>query len=119
MCLIYWKISNLTIYHARFVDQDMFMQFCGLGPGHKATCSVTKVFQDEIKKVFGGIADEGDTAGIPEEFEEDGKKQLEGSEDESSSEDSEESEESEEDNGEVDDDLDYPTMEDDFSYAPL
>ena len=95
------------------------MRFCGLGPGHKATRSVTKVFRDEIKEVFGGIADEGDTAGILEESEKDGKEQPEGSEDESSSEDSEESEESEEDNGEVDDDLDYPMMEDDFSYAPL
>ena len=31
----------------------MFARFCGLGPGHKSTHHEMKVFQDEIKEVFG------------------------------------------------------------------
>lgn len=116
--LIYWKLFRLMICHFRFVDRDMFMRFCGLGPGHKATRHVTKVFRDEIAELFGGIADEDDTSEIPEGHEEEvGKEQ--GSEDESSSEDDEDSEESEEDHDGIDDDLDYATMEDDFGYAAL
>lgn len=31
----------------------MFMRFCGLGPGHKVTRAMTKVFRDEVKSTFG------------------------------------------------------------------
>lgn len=31
----------------RFVDRDIFMQFCGGGIGHKATCNWNKFLQHE------------------------------------------------------------------------
>ena len=46
----------------RFVDRDMFMCFCGLGPGHQATRTITKVFRDEVRLAFGiACEDEGET----------------------------------------------------------
>ena len=58
---IYYDHTNI-LGGPGFVDCDMFMCFCGLGPGHQATCTITKVFRDEVRLVFDiACEDEGET----------------------------------------------------------
>ena len=87
----------------------MFTRFCGFGPGHKSTCYITKVFQDEIMEAFGlGKDDMGDDfEAIP----------IQPSEHDEESEDESDGDSDLAENGEVDfwdvdfDDLDYLAFE--------
>lgn len=97
----------------RFVDWDMFMRFCGLGPGHRATHAATKVFRDEIAAIFGSANnDEGEATSVDVE----GKQAEKGmAEDELDGEGDGDNSKEEEHDIEGDDII----FEDNLDYAPL
>jgi hypothetical protein len=100
----------------RFVDRDMFMRFCGLGLGHRATHAATKVFRDEIAAIFGlANNDEGEATSIDVEGQQAEKDMEEDLEDELDGEGDGDDSEEEEHDIEGDDII----FEDNLDYAPL
>lgn len=81
--LFWYDLTNM-LCGPRFVDRDMFMRFCGLGPGHCATRSVTKVFRDDVRAIFGTAHhNEGDATSLDAEGQQD-QRDVEGDPDDDS-----------------------------------
>jgi hypothetical protein len=100
----------------RFGDRDIFSRFAGIGPGHKATQSVTASFRADVEEAFGS-AREGEAT----ELEEDGAEDVdddpniwldddEGSDSDNSGWETEDSEESDDSAYELDDEGDLDDL---------
>jgi hypothetical protein len=125
-------LLNNILTGLRFADRDMFMRFCGLGPGHRAFWDAFWMLRDMVRSAFGLVIEkvvgEGANANKMEvdgeEGEEGWEDEEEGNDDVDDNEDDEEqtTDGSDEESDEQDDEElgdDVITPEDNLGYAVL